>query len=54
MEPKEDGVVVPHVDRVTQDGVEWFGHVQVAHTATGDAGGTCAGLGLVEQNDVAT
>ncbi len=54
LEPEQDRVVIPHIHGVAQDGMERFGHVQVAHTSTGDSGGPCTGFGFVDEKNVTT
>jgi hypothetical protein len=53
LEAEVDRIVPPDVDRVPEDRVKCFGHVEVAHAAAGDAGSTRTGRALVQEDDVA-
>ncbi len=53
LEPKVDGIGLPYLDAGPEDGVERFGHVEVPHTAAGQAGGAGTRARLIDEDHVA-
>ncbi len=52
LKSKGNRVVHPHIDAMAQNGVQWLGHVEVAHATASNTRGTRPDAPLIQHHDV--